>query len=156
MADGADSKYPTSDVIDELVRLRSEFLVIDALPENDKWSKRRKAVRKEGILYQFKLLLHDYLPYRGGTTITFTKNKYRWIPYYYLNFDASTMAGATTTLGKIQEIWIERIDEFLTLCREGALGQNLEAQSKQYSELKDEVEELIERFKSLIVSDVFL
>lgn len=155
MAD-ADSKYPTSDVIEELVRLRSEFLVIDALPENDRWSKRRKEVRKEGILYQFKLLLHDYLPYRNGTSISFVKKNYRWIPYYYLNFDAATMAGSTTTLGKIQEIWIDRIDEFLTLCKEGAAGEKIEEQNEQYNELKDEVEALIERFKSLIVSDVFL
>jgi hypothetical protein len=74
------------------------------------------------------------------------------MPWYSTRFDSRYMDNATG----ITTIFIEHPKEFLELCERGAHGGSLEEQEQQYQVLKEEVEKLIDRFKSLLVSEEFL
>lgn len=139
--------------IEQLVHTRREYMDIFSKSTNSSREQQHKVALLESKLYVYRKLLDYYLPENHGPNINYTKYNIKWMPYYNITFDRKTFS-INTSLDNIKTMFIDHPTDFLKVVNNG--GGDEEYLKNRYDKLKIEVEELVERFKTILVSEEFL
>lgn len=142
--------------IEQLVQVRRQYKDLKDGPVTSTLDADRRAVLMDSLLYAFKGFLPFYLPEKDGPEISYRRYDTTWtIPYYTMSFDARTFT-TSNTLGNISTMWMEHPSDFIEVVKNGIDNNTKEEREQRHNQLREEVEALIDQFKTIIVTDEFL
>ena len=142
--------------IEQLVQLRRQYKDLKDGPVTSTLDADRREILMDSLLYAFKGFLPFYLPEKDGPSISYERYNIGWtVPYFSLSFDARTLA-SSSILGNIATMWMEHPSDFIEMVRNGIDNDTEEERERQHNQLREEVEALIDQFKTIIVTDEFL
>lgn len=142
--------------IEQLVQTRKEYRDLKKSPATSALEVQRKDILMQSKLHAFRGFLKYFLPERNGPDIPYSRYNLSWsIPYYSMSFDTRTLAGSTN-LENVETMWMNHPSDFIDLIKTGKDSQTRMREEREYNQLKEEIEALIEQFKTIIVTDEFL
>jgi hypothetical protein len=149
-------------VIDNLVKLRKEYVKLDKETYYDLSKEERErasfqdSIQQKAILSQMQAFLSEYFlketPAKG-MELKFPRERYRWMDGYYYKYDSNTLS---SNPDRVKKYWLENITNLAELVEGSLTERSMANQDEQYEKLKQEVEDLIEQYKTILVSDHFL